>query len=52
MVRRAPIIQASQPIVASFLATFKDFPPRQKAATFTIDQVLEKMSEAAGGAHR
>jgi arylsulfatase A-like enzyme len=52
MVRRAPIIQASQPIVAEFLATFKDFPPRQKAASFTVDQVLQKMNEAAGGAHR
>ena len=33
-----------------FLATFKEFPPRQKAASFTIDQAMEKMSEAASGA--
>jgi arylsulfatase len=32
-----------------FLATFKEFPPRQKAASFTIDQVVEKMMSAAGG---
>jgi arylsulfatase len=37
--------------VTEFLATFKDFPPRQKAASFTIDQALEKMHEAASGAH-
>ena len=37
--------------MAEFLATFKEFPPRQKAASFTIDQALEKMNEAATGAH-
>ena len=34
----------------AFLETFKEFPPRQKAASFTIDQALEKMSDAASGA--
>jgi hypothetical protein len=43
------MIMAAQSIVAEFLATFKDFPPRQKAASFTIDQALEKMADAAGG---
>ena len=37
---------------ATFLETFKDFPPRQKAASFTIDQAMEKMSDAASGAGR
>jgi len=32
-------------IVEQFLATFKEFPPRQKAASFTIDQALEKMTQ-------
>ena len=31
------------------MATFKDFPPAQKAATFTLDQELEKMTSAATG---
>ena len=44
------MILAAQAIVAEFLATFKDFPPRQKAASFTIDQALEKMADAASGA--
>ena len=35
--------------VAKFLGTFREFPPRQKAASFTIDQVLEKMSSAPAG---
>jgi hypothetical protein len=39
-IERGYIILAAQPIVAEFLATFKDFPPRQKAASFTIDQAL------------
>ena len=38
-------------IVVPFLETFKEFPPRQKAASFTIDQALAKMSEAAGARH-
>jgi arylsulfatase len=42
----------AQGLVARFLETFKEFPPRQKAASFTIDQVVEKMMAAAGGAGR
>ena len=36
----------SQQVVAGFLSTFKDFPPRQKAASFTIDQVVEQLNPA------
>jgi arylsulfatase len=35
--------------VAQFLATFKEYPPRQKAASFTIDQVLEKLQQGPAG---
>jgi arylsulfatase len=35
----------AQTLVGGFLATFKEFPPRQKAASFTIDQVLQKLTE-------
>jgi arylsulfatase len=34
-----------QTYVGQFLATFKEFPPRQKAASFTVDQVMEKLTE-------
>jgi arylsulfatase len=44
------IALAARVIVNPFLATFKDFPPRQKAASFTIDQALEKMEAASSGA--
>ena len=36
---------AAQAVMQPFLDTFKDFPPRQKAASFTIDQALQKMQE-------
>jgi len=37
------VLVPSQAIVSEFLATFREFPPRQKAASFSIDQVVEKM---------
>jgi arylsulfatase len=35
--------------VGKFLETFKEFPPRQKAASFTIDQAMEKMQTSFAG---
>ena len=46
------LLVPAQAGVAEFLKTFKEFPPRQKAASFSIDQVMEKMTEAASGGHR
>jgi len=43
------IVLAATGIVTEFLNTFKEFPPRQKAASFTIDQALEKMTAAGTG---
>jgi arylsulfatase len=40
----------AQTVVGNFLATFAEYPPRQKAASFTIDQVLEKL-QRQGGSH-
>jgi arylsulfatase len=34
---------AGATMLSQFLATFKEFPPRQRAATFTIDQAMEKL---------
>jgi arylsulfatase A-like enzyme len=34
----------AQAYVAEWLASFKEFPPRQKAATFGIDQVMEQLT--------
>ena len=44
MIDRAFALYASQAIVANFLKSFEAYPPRGKAASFTIDQALEKIS--------
>jgi arylsulfatase A-like enzyme len=46
---RAFLLVPAQAYVANFLATFRDYPPRQKAASFSLDQVMEKMQ--SGGTH-
>jgi arylsulfatase len=43
MIDRIPLMMAAQPIVGQFMSTFQEFPPRQKAASFTVDQVMEKI---------
>jgi arylsulfatase len=35
--------------VAAYMATYKDFPPRQRAASFSIDQVMEKVNASLRG---
>ena len=35
--------------VFEFGASFKDFPPRQKAATFGIDQVMDQLTSGGTG---
>ena len=37
------VMVPAQVFVAQFLETFREFPPRQKPGSFSIDQVLEKM---------
>src|SRR5689334_9413207 len=44
------LVMAASLVVGEFLKTFRDFPPRQKAASFTIDQAMEKMQSAMSGA--
>ena len=39
----------AQGIVGKFLATFKEFPPSQRAGSFGVDQVMEKLKEGAAG---
>ena len=36
----------AQAIVGKFLASFKEFPPSQRAASFTIDQAMEKLKQS------
>jgi len=48
LIDRAYLLVPAQAYVAQFLATFKDYPPRQKAASFSLSQVMEKMTSPAG----
>ncbi|MBP2678077.1 MAG: arylsulfatase [Deltaproteobacteria bacterium] len=38
----------AQAVVGEFLMTFKEYPQRQKAASFNLDEVMEKMKENHG----
>ncbi len=39
----------AQTIVGDFLSTFRDYPPRQKSASFSIDQVMDKLQRPSEG---
>ncbi len=42
------LLVPAQDYVGKFLATFKAFPPRQKAASFNLDEVMQKLQESGG----
>jgi arylsulfatase A-like enzyme len=41
------LIVPAQAIAAKWLESFKDFPPRQKPASFSLNEVMEKMQRAS-----
>jgi arylsulfatase len=43
MIDRAFLLVPAQAYVGKFLQTFQEYPPRMKAASFSLDQVMEKM---------
>jgi arylsulfatase len=45
---RAYLLVPAQAYVGKFLATFKEFPPRQKAASFSLDKVMQELSPSGG----
>jgi arylsulfatase len=45
MMDRIYLLVPAQQYVGNFLATFEEYPPRMKAASFSIDQVMKKMQE-------
>lgn len=49
MVDRAFLILPAVENVGKYLATYKEFPPRQHPASFSIDQVLEKLGTTLKG---
>jgi arylsulfatase len=48
LIDRVFFLVPAQAYVGKFLATFKEFPPRQKPASFSIDQVMEKLQSSGG----
>ena len=49
MLYPAYILYGAYGIADKFAASFKDFPPIEKPNTFTIDDAVAKMAEAAAG---
>ncbi len=45
LIDRAYLLVPAQAYVGQFLATFKDYPPRMKAASFSLDQVMEELQD-------
>ncbi len=48
LIDRAYLLVPAQAYVGKFLETFQEFPPRQKPASFSLDQVMEKLSPPGG----
>jgi arylsulfatase len=46
-VERAFAFVPAQTFVGNFLATFRDFPPRQTPASFSMDQVMARLRQAS-----
>jgi arylsulfatase len=46
------LLVPAQQYVGQFLATFKEFPPRQKPGSFSLDQVLQNLQSGAQGGAR
>jgi arylsulfatase len=46
-VENVPLQYVGPAVLMKWIESFKEFPPRQKPASFSIDQVMEKMTERA-----
>ena len=49
LIGHAFLLYAAQSLVAQFMQTFEEFPPRMKPASFSVDQIMEKMNESLSG---
>jgi len=48
VIDRIYLMVPAQAYVANFLQTFVDYPPRMEAASFSLDQVMEKLQSGGG----
>ena len=52
LLNHAFMLIPAQALVAQQIQSFKDFPPRQKPASFNLDRVLEQLQNASGAGAR
>jgi arylsulfatase len=48
VISKGYIVMASSAVVGKYLESYKEFPPSQRAASFTIDQAMEKLKQGFG----
>jgi arylsulfatase A-like enzyme len=48
MMYKGYLLLGAQAVVGKFLETFKEFPPSQRAPSFSIDQAMEKLKQNLG----
>jgi arylsulfatase len=47
--RRSFLVVPAQALVKKFVDTFKEFPPRQRPSSFSVDQIMEQLEKPSGG---
>jgi arylsulfatase len=52
LIDHAYLLYGAQALVAQQIQSFREFPPRQKPASFNLDRVLEQMQDASGSGMR
>jgi hypothetical protein len=45
---RVYLLTPAQAYVAKWLSSFKEYPPRQRPASFSLDQVMKQLAGAQG----
>jgi arylsulfatase len=45
---RAYVMVPAQAYVAQWLSSFKEYPPRQKPGSFSLDQVMDQLTSKGG----
>ena len=48
VIDRIFLLVPAQVYVGKFLETFKEYPPRMKAASFSLQKVMKKLEESGG----
>jgi len=46
-IHKAYLAYGAQAIAAEFVATLRDFPPRQKPQSFNLDQIMKQLNHPA-----